>query len=379
MKIGVPRETAAGEKRVALTPDSVARLRRKEGLEVVVQSGAGDAAYFSDEQYREAGAAIAPDAQSLFSQADIAVKVQRPSDVEVGLLREGTAIVALLQPLTSLDLMRKLAAKNITSFSMESIPRIARAQRMDVLSSQSSVAGYKAVLMAADSLPKHFPLMMTAAGTMPPAKGLVIGAGVAGLQAIATARRLGAVMHAFDVRPAVKEQVESLGATFLEDKEVVSASAEAAGGYAREQTQDEQRRTQDLLHRNIVDMDFVVATALVPGRPAPKLITEEMVKGMRRGAVIVDIAAETGGNCALTVPGETVVRSGVTIHGPLNLPSAMPLHASQMYSRNMLSFLDLLIPKGAMEVNMDDAIIKGCCITHERRIVHEQTVALAGR
>ena len=376
MKIGVPTESASGENRVALVPDAVSRLV-KAGHQLLVQSGAGDAAFFFDQQYQEAGAAIVPDAAAVYGQAEIVLKVQRPTDDEVALMPSGMALIALLQPLTNVDLAKALAEKGVTSFSLDAIPRIARAQRMDSLSSQSSVAGYKAVLIAAATLGKHFPMMMTAAGTMPPAKGLILGAGVAGLQALATGRRLGAVMFAFDVRPAVKEQVESLGATFIEDQ-AVSEEAETAGGYAREQSQDEQQRTQALIHRYVRDSDFVITTALIPGRPAPVLITEEMVADMRPGSVIVDIAAEAGGNCSLTVPGETVVRHNVIVMGPLNLPASMPTHASQMYARNVSSLLDLLIKDDQLRLDMDDVIIKDVLITNEGRIVHAPTLAAAG-
>lgn len=377
MKIGVPKETVPGETRVSLVPETVSRLT-KAGSEVLVESGAGEAAFFSDQQYQDAGATIVRNAQDLYQQADLVPKIQRPTDEEIKLMRSGLTFTALLQPLTNIKLVQSLAENGVTSFSMDAIPRIARAQRMDVLSSQSSVAGYKAAIVAADTLGKHLPMMMTAAGTMPPAKGLVLGAGVAGLQAIATGRRLGAVMSAFDVRPAVKEQVESLGATFVEDEEIVSESAETAGGYAREQSQDEQARTQALVHRNVRDSDFVITTALIPGRPAPKLITDEMVADMRPGSVIIDLAAETGGNCTLTKPGETIVHQGVIIHGPLNLPATMPIHASQMYSRNVASLLELLIKDDALNLDLEDVIIKDALITHEGRIVHEATLAATG-
>jgi NAD(P) transhydrogenase subunit alpha len=377
MKVGIAKETREGERRVALTPDLVQRYA-KLGDEVIVEHDAGKESFFLDEQYREAGATIAAGASELYAEADIILKVQRPQDAEVGLLKRGAALVCLLQPLTNVDLAKKLAEAGVTSISIDAVPRIARAQKMDALSSQSSVAGYKAVIVAADSLGRYFPLMMTAAGTMPPAKGLILGAGVAGLQAIATARRLGAVLEVFDVRPAVKEQVESLGATFIED-EVVSGESEDVGGYATELSEDHQRREQDLVHRHVKDADFVITTALIPGRPAPVLVTEEMVMDMKPGSVIVDLAAEAGGNCALTSPGKSVlVAAGVLIHGPLNLPSEMPIHASQMYSRNIFSLFEHLVRDGELSLDFDDVITKDACITNEGRIVQEATLAAAG-
>jgi len=379
MKVGIPKELAGGERRVALVPDGVAMLVAS-GMEVVVESGAGEEANFSDEMYKEAGAAVSSDAASLFGGVEVVLKVQGPAmhealnKHEVDLMADGTAIISFLQPLTNLDLVRKLKAKGITSFSMDSVPRIARAQSMDALSSMSSLAGYKAAIMAADSLAKYFPMMITAAGTYAPAKGLVLGAGVAGLQAIATARRLGAVLQAFDVRPVVKEQVESLGATFVGLPE--DQRAEDAGGYAKELAEESQRKERELLHGYSKDADFIISTALIPGRPAPLLITEDMVKAMRAGSVIVDIAAETGGNCELTEPGAQVVKHGVIIHGPLNLPSSMPVHASQMYSRNISSLLVHLVRDGQLHLDFDDAITQGCCITHQGNVVHGPTQAL---
>ena len=372
MKVGVPREIAAGERRVALVPDAVARLVAS-GAEVVVESGAGEEATYDDDSYRQAGAAIAPDAASLYGEADVALKVQAPAmnpslgKHEAELLANGSTLIALLQPLANLDLVRMLAERGVTSFSMDTIPRIARAQSMDALSSMSSLAGYKAVLMASNSLPKYFPMMITAAGTYAPARGLVLGAGVAGLQAIATARRLGAVMHAFDVRPVVKEQVESLGATFVGLSEEMHT--EDSGGYATELAEESQRKERELIHAYAKDADFVICTALIPGRPAPLLITEDMVKDMRRGSVIVDLAAEAGGNCELTEPDAEVVKHGVAIHGPLNLPSSMPLHASQMYSRNISTLLTHLLKDGELALDFNDAIVQGCCITHEGNVV----------
>ena len=291
------------------------------------------------------------------------------------MMREGAAVIALLQPLTNLDLVRKLAQRKVTSFSMDAVPRIARAQSMDALSSMSSLAGYKAVLIAANAMGKYFPMMITAAGTYAPAKGLVLGAGVAGLQAIATARRLGAVMQAFDVRPVVKEQVESLGATFVG---MTEEHVEDAGGYATELAEESQRRERELIHTHARDADFIISTALIPGRPAPLLITEDMVKDMKPGSVIMDLAAEMGGNCELTQPGSEIVKHGVTINGPLNLPSTMPVHASQMYSRNIHSLLTHLVKDGELNLDFDDSIVQGCCITNNGEVVYGPAKDLLG-
>jgi NAD(P) transhydrogenase subunit alpha len=368
MIVGVPKESAVGERRVALVPDSVARLG-EAGVQIVVERGAGAEASFLDEAYEEAGARLVADS---LGEADLVCKVQRPSDEEVGRLREGSVLVALLQPLFNADLVRALADRRVTAFSMDSIPRVTRAQPMDALSSQSTVAGYKAVLLAATHLGKFFPMLTTAAGTIAPARVLVLGAGVAGLQAIATARRLGAVVSAFDVRPVVKEQVESLGAAFLElDVE----GAEGVGGYAVALSADQHAREQELIARHAQGSDAVITTALVPGQKAPVLITEEAVAAMRPGSVIVDLAAEAGGNCAVTEPGETVVRDGVTVIGETNLPSTMPIHASQMYSRNVLALVSHLLADGELALDFDDEITRETCVTHEGRILKEAVVA----
>lgn len=378
MKVGVPREIAAGERRVALVPDAVARLVAA-GTEVVVETGAGEEATYDDDSYTQAGASIAPDAASLYGGADVVLKVQAPAmnsvhgKHEAELISGDATLIALLQPLTNLDLVRTLSERGVTSFSMDTIPRIARAQSMDALSSMSSLAGYKAVLLASNSLAKYFPMMITAAGTYAPAKGLVLGAGVAGLQAIATARRLGAVLQAFDVRPVVKEQVESLGATFVGLTEEMHT--EDAGGYATELAEETQRKERELIHTYAREADFVICTALIPGRPAPLLITEDMVKDMRRGSVIVDLAAEAGGNCEVTEPGEEVVKHGVIVNGPLNLASTMPLHASQMYSRNISTLFAHLVKDGELALDFDDAIVQGCCITHNGSVVYEPAQA----
>jgi NAD(P) transhydrogenase subunit alpha len=353
VNVGVPKETAPGERRVALVPEAIRRL--PAGVEVVLERGAGTEAGFADEAYAEAGASLVDDAW----EADVVVKVQKPTAFEADRLGEGSVLIAFLQPLTDREGVERLAAAGVTAFAMESIPRITRAQSMDALSSQATVAGYKAVVVAAERLPKFFPLLMTAAGTIAPAKVLVLGAGVAGLQAIATARRLGAVVAGFDVRPVVREQVESLGATFLD---LGVRGEETAGGYAAELTPEQQQAQQDALQRAIADQDVVVTTALVPGRPAPKLITAEAVRSMRPGSVIVDLAAETGGNCELTEPGEEIVREGVMIIGPLNLPATMPFHASQLYARNVSALLDHLVADGEVRLDWEDEITAGTCV-----------------
>jgi NAD(P) transhydrogenase subunit alpha len=349
--VGVPRETAAGERRVALVPESVRKL---EGVDVVVEAGAGEAAGADDEAYHEAGATIADP-----WDAELVAKVASPSAEEASRLRDGQVVVGFLQPLTDREGMERLSAAGVTAFALESIPRITRAQAMDALSSQATVSGYKAALIAADRLPRFFPLLMTAAGTVAPAKVLVVGAGVAGLQAIATARRLGALVSGFDVRPAVREQVESLGATFL-DLGVVGEETE--GGYARELSADEQARQQAELERRISEFDAVVTTAAVPGRPAPKLIPADAVAAMRRGSVIVDLAADSGGNCEVTRPGEEIVHRGVTVAGPVNLASTMPVHASQLLSRNVLALLQHLIRDGELELDWQDEITASACV-----------------
>jgi NAD(P) transhydrogenase subunit alpha len=358
MRVGVPSETAPGERRVALVPDSVARLVGT-GFEVAVEAGAGTAASYPDTAYADAGADLVERAWD----AELVAKVAKPSADEVESLRGGTVLVAFLQPLTDQEGIERLSERGVVAFAMESIPRITRAQAMDALSSQATVAGYKAVLIAAERLPRFFPLLMTAAGTVPPAKVLVLGAGVAGLQAIATARRLGAVVTGFDVRPVVKEQVESLGATFLE---LGVRGEETEGGYARELSEEEQRRQQTELERHIADFDVVVTTALVPGRPAPRLIPAAAVAAMRPGSVIVDLAAEAGGNCELTEPGREVERENVTIVGLTDLPSSMAAHASQLYSRNVSALLEHLAPGGELRLDFDDEITAGACVTRQK-------------
>ncbi len=343
---------------MALVPDAVSRLA-KSGFEVVLERGSGAAASFPDAAYAEAGAELADSAWA----ADGVVKVRKPTADETQELRNGQLLIGFLEPLTDPAGIERLTERGVHAFAMESIPRITRAQPMDALSSQATVSGYKAVLLAADRLPRFFPMLMTAAGTVPPAKVLVLGAGVAGLQAIATARRLGAVVSGFDVRPVVREQVESLGASFL-DLGVVGEETE--GGYARELTDEDQQRQQEELERRIPEFDVVITTALVPGRPAPKLIPASAVAAMRAGSVIVDLAAEAGGNAELTAPGEEVAREGVTIVGLTNLPSTVPLHASQLYARNVEALLAHLAPEGELALDWEDEITAGTCVTRER-------------
>lgn len=366
MIVGVPKETLAGERRVALVPELVPKLTAL-GLEVVVQSGAGIAAGFLDASYIEKGARIE---EEVLAKADILLKVQPPTADEIGDLKEGATLIAFLQPYTNGEGIKGLAARGITAFSMELMPRITRAQPMDALSAMSTIAGYKAVLIAADRLPKFFPLLMTAAGTVTPARVFIIGAGVAGLQAIGTAKRLGAVVEAYDTRPAVKEQVESLGAKFVE-LGLESKDAEGKGGYAKAQSEDFYKQQQQMMLRSVSAADVVITTALVPGRRAPILITEEMVQSMRSGSVIVDLAAEQGGNCALTEPGQEVVRHGVVIVGATNLPATVPFHASQMYARTVTSFLMHLFKEGRIHLDLNDELTCGPLVTHKREILNE--------
>ena len=357
MRVGVPKETARRERRVALVPEIVSKL---DGIEVVVEPGAGEAASFTDDAFTAAGASLG-DPWS----AEVVAKVRKPSEEEIGRLRDGQVLIGFLQPLTDQDGIERLASRGVTAFAMESIPRITRAQPMDALSSQATVSGYKAVVLAADRLPKFLPMLMTAAGTVAPARVLVIGAGVAGLQAIATARRLGAVVSGFDVRPVVKEQVESLGATFLE---LGVVGEETEGGYARELSEEEQRRQQEELEKRIGDFDVVVTTALIPGRPAPKLIPQTAIESMRPGSVIVDLAAEAGGNADLTRADEEVSHNGVTIIGPTNLPSSMPYHASQLYARNVSALVQHLAPEGELQLDFEDEITSGACVTRKEEV-----------
>lgn len=378
MKIGVLKETVPEEKRVALIPESVKALKDK-GFEVLVERDAGEAAGFSDDSYKEAGGEIAKSAAAVLEAADLYVKVLGPTDggkdAEVKKLRKGAALLSFIFPGTNLAAVKELAGQNVSAFALDLIPRITRAQRMDALSSMSTIAGYKASLIAADHLPKFFPMFMTAAGTMPPARVLIIGAGVAGLQAIATCKRLGAIVEAFDVRPAVKEQVESLGAKFV-DMPLVMEEAEDASGYAKEVTGDTHLKELEVIGKRMPRYDAVITTALIPGKPAPILITTEMVKSMARGSVIVDLAAPAGGNCEQTKPGKTVEFEGVTIIGDTNLLSEMAADASRMLSRNITEFILNLAPEGSLKVDLEDQIIHDTLVTHEGKVAHAPTRAL---
>jgi H+-translocating NAD(P) transhydrogenase subunit alpha len=377
MLIGVPREIARGERRVALVPEVGSQLTRG-GHRVLIEREAGLRAGFTDEAYRAAGCVLADTGAEVYSTAEMVLKVQRPGrydgsgEAELDLFREGSVLIGLLQPSSDPSLFQQLAERKITACSMELVPRTTRAQMMDALSSQSTVAGYKAVLIAANALQKFFPMLMTAAGTVRPARVLVIGAGVAGLQAIATARRIGAVVEAFDTRPVVKEQVQSLGATFIE-LDVHSGDAQDSGGYARELSKEHIKREKELIHKRALEADVIITTALIPGKPAPLLVEEDTVKAMRPGSVIVDLAGEQGGNCALTVPGETIVQHDVTIIAPLHIASELAYHASQMYSRNIGALVTLLAPKGELNLNFSDDIIDAVVITANGAIRHAAT------
>ncbi|MGH7162901.1 MAG: Re/Si-specific NAD(P)(+) transhydrogenase subunit alpha [Planctomycetota bacterium] len=359
MKIAVPRERAAGETRAALVPEGVSRLTRG-GHDVLVEAGSGEAAGFPDAAYGEAGASLLPAAPDVWAGADVVVKVQPPSPEEAARLGSGRALVCFLHPAQNRDLLRDLAARGVTGFAVDALPRITRAQPMDALSAMSTVAGYKAALLAAGHLGKFFPMLMTAAGTIPPARVLVIGAGVAGLQAIATTRRLGAQVEAFDTRPAAKEEVKSLGAAFV-DVDLGEGGQDRAG-YAVELSEAAKQRQREALRDRVARADAVITTALVPGRPAPRIVTAEMVRGMPKGSVIVDLAAPAGGNCELTRPGETAVAHGVTILGPLNLPALLPNPASRMLSRNFVALVEHLFAKGAPDLS--DEITRACCVIH---------------
>ena len=372
VKVGVVKETLPGERRVALVPDTVSKLIAAK-LEVAVQTGAGSEAFYADDAYQKAGATLVPDASTVLNQADAVLKVQPPSLAEVAALRSGAILIGFLQPSAHADIVKALATQKVTAFSLELVPRISRAQSMDALSSQAGVAGYKSVLIAANRLGKFFPLLITAAGTVTPSRVLVLGAGVAGLQAIATARRLGAIVEAYDVRPAVKDEVKSLGATFVE---LPLEAQEGAGGYAREQSEEFLRRQRELIGDHVAGSDVVITTAAVPGRKAPILVTKDMVARMRPGSVIVDLAADTGGNVELTQPGEVVVTRGVTIDGPKNLASTMPVHASQLFSRNVSTLLLSIVKDGQPNIDFNDEIVKGSCLTNAGELVHPQAKAL---
>ncbi|HEX3692772.1 MAG TPA: Re/Si-specific NAD(P)(+) transhydrogenase subunit alpha [Solirubrobacteraceae bacterium] len=376
MQVGVPKETAEGEQRVSLVPEVVAKLKAK-GIDVVVQSGAGEAALLPDSAFEQAGARMSSDTGEIW-RSKVVVKISPPSEAEVALLGSGSILIGFLAPLSSPQTTRALSAAKATAFAMESIPRISRAQSMDALSSQSNIAGYKAALLGAENMGRFYPMLMTAAGTIPPAKVLVLGAGVAGLQALATAKRLGARTTGYDVRPEVAEQVQSLGAQWLD----LGLEAAGEGGYARELTDEERARQQQALTDAIKGFDVVITTALVPGRPAPKLVTAEAVQGMKPGSVIVDLAGESGGNCELTEPGQTVVKHDVKIVSPLNLPSSMAEHSSQLFARNVQALLDLLVApaqdasdsegKGEPQLKLDfeDEIVAGACIVRDGEILN---------
>jgi NAD(P) transhydrogenase subunit alpha len=379
--VAVPREISAGERRVALVPDAVKLLKGK-GVDVVVERGAGLAAGYDDAAYERAGATLEAEARALLSRADVVLKVQAPTgrpdgSHEIDSLRAGCIVIGFLRPLDAPELAKRLADAKVTSFAVELVPRITRAQAMDALSSMSSLAGYRAVLLAAEALPRIFPMLVTAAGTIAPARVLVIGAGVAGLQAIATARRLGAIVEAYDTRPAVKEQVESLGARFVE-LDLDTKDAEGAGGYARAQSEEFYQRQREQLGKRVAAADVVITTALVPGQPAPVLIDEAAVRAMRMGSVIVDLAAEKGGNCACTQADRDVVAHGVHVLGPTNLPSDLALNASQMYAKNLTTLLLHLVHEGAIRLDLSDEITKGALLTHEGAIANEAVRSRAG-
>jgi NAD(P) transhydrogenase subunit alpha len=381
MKIAIPRERRAHETRVAASPETVKKLVAL-GCEVVIEKGAGSDAAFPDEAYKQAGATVAKDAKTALSGADVVLKVQRPiaggAGDEIGLLKKDAIVIAILDPMRAGEDMAALARAGLTAFAMDMMPRITRAQSMDVLSSQANLAGYKAVLDAAAEYGRAMPMMMTAAGTIAPARVLVMGAGVAGLQAIATARRLGAIVSATDVRPAAKEQVESLGGTFVAVEDEEFKQAETAGGYAKEMSAAYKAKQADLIAETIKKQDMVITTALIPGRPAPVLVSADMVKSMKPGSVIVDLAVEAGGNCALSQPGKVAVKHGVRIVGHMNVPGRLAADASALYARNLFNLLQLMIDKDskALAIDWDDEIIKGICVTRGGAVVHP---ALAGK
>ncbi len=382
MIVAVAKEISAGERRVALVPDAVKQLKSK-GVDVVVERGAGTSAGFDDEAYERAGATMEADPKALFARADFLLKVQAPVDLpdggnELDALRPGSMLVGFLKPLDAPELAARLAAAKVTAFAVELMPRITRAQSMDALSSMSSLAGYRAVLLAAGALPRIFPMLVTAAGTITAARVLIIGAGVAGLQAIATARRLGAIVEAYDTRPAVKEQVESLGARFVE-LDLETGDAEGAGGYAKAQSEEFYQRQREQLAKRVAAADVVITTALVPGQPAPLLIEESAVRAMRPGSVIVDLAAEKGGNCACTEADREVVVQGVRILGPTNLPSDLAFNASQMYAKNLVTFLLHLLRDGKIELDLEDEITRGALLTHQGEIANEAVRSRAAK
>lgn len=373
MNIAVLKETQPGERRVALVPESIRKLTALKAI-VMVEQGAGAEAGASDADYEAAGASVSSDRAALLAAADVLAVVNRPSPEDIRSLKQGAVVLGFLRPLDEAIALEPVITQKLTAFAMELIPRITRAQAMDALSSMATVVGYKAVLMAADHLPRMFPMLMTAAGTVPPARVLILGAGVAGLQAIATARRLGAVVEAYDVRKAAGEQVRSLGAQFLE-VDLGGIQTEDAGGYAVELTEEAMQRGRDLISKHAKSADVIITTAQVPGRQAPLLLTEEAVNGMKRGAVVVDLAGATGGNCAAARPGETIERDGVVIMSPLNLAATVPVHASQLYSRNVTAFLSLLIKDGELNIEMADDVVGPSTVTHQGDYVHPRVAA----
>lgn len=372
LSIGVPRETAAGERRVAFVPDIVRRLA-SSGYDVVVEEGAGDESFFGDETYREAGARIA-DREAAFG-SDVVVKVQPPSETEILLIKPGAVLIGFLNPLDDPETSRKLADRGATAISMELVPRISRAQKMDALSAMSSIGGYKAVLLAASALPKFFPLLTTAAGTIRPANVLVLGAGVAGLQAIATARRLGGRVWSYDIREAVREEVQSLGAQFV-DLPFETQDAQDTGGYAKALAEEKAQQQTELLVPHVGKSDVVITTALIPGRAAPTLITQKAVEAMKPGSIIIDMAAANGGNCVLTSPDKTVTHNGVQIMGPTNLPASAPVNASEMYARTVFEMLSEFSDGESFSPNFDDEIFQGACVTHDGKVVNERVQGL---
>ena len=382
MKLGIPRETCTGERRVAMVPSTAAKLI-KGGWDVLVESGAGDSAGFRDDAYTSAGARVVAERAAVFADADVIAQVRAAGanpdagQADIERLREGQYVIGMCDPLSAPQPLAAVAARGASCFALELLPRITRAQSMDVLSSMATVAGYKAVLLAANALPRMFPMLMTAAGTITPARVFIVGAGVAGLQAIATAKRLGAVVRAYDVRPAVREQVESLGGKFVQF-ELETSSAEAAGGYAREMDEEFYRRQRELMGKVVGESDVVITTAAVPGKAAPVLVTADMVRRMAPGSVIVDLAAERGGNCELTRADETVMENGVTIIGATNLPSMIPYHASEMYSRNVAAFLKLLVKDRRLFLNVDDEIVRDTMVTRNGQVVHHRIRELLG-
>lgn len=375
MKLGIPKEIITGETRVALIPQSVKKLVQK-GIEIFVEHDAGKNAFFPDKDYEEAGAKIVNNAEKIYSESDIVIKVRKPefnedlNKHEIDMMREGLLLISMLMPAVNIETVQRLVSKKVSAFSLDSIPRITRAQSMDILSSMSTIAGYQAVLIAASHLPKFFPMFMTAAGTIAPAKVFIIGAGVAGLQAIATAKRLGAVVEAFDTRPVVKEQIESLGAKFVQF-DLGTEQTEGEGGYAKQLSADTHKKEMEFLANQVKKSDVVITTAQVPGKRAPILIPESAVKGMSEGSVIVDLAADQGGNCELTELGKNIMKHGITICGPMNLPASMPIHASQMFSKNMESVISLLVKDGKLNLDLNDEITNKSLITHQGRVLQD--------